>query len=358
MSSKYYVFAAWQEFDKEAKAHIIKASTPFSAAVAYAIREWGLYHAAEARYDVYDSAGNSGGTHVIPDWVDDSLGEALKEAFHLEVLVERNESGGQGLTAGDCSGGCSCHSSGQNASAYKIPPASSAAPIDWATAKCKGCGGTSNVYLRMQSGDGEMLDFDLAEEPQLVNGNIHVGDLVVTPKEISDLVAALPTSDFTVLCDCRGRCEDETSLELLRTDGTVEDGDDHFAVEYLEKLSALAGLPFTRPSAVGGFAFEDASQQEAVAEEDPSALTADHIEFAAYSDGSVVLQGVGYFDFYGGLDDDTTPAIDRGFRERHGLRCPKGNKLETCYMQADQAIEALKADGAVHDQDLQAFIDA
>lgn len=208
MSSKYYVFAAWQEFDKDAQAHIIKASTPFSAAVAYAIREWGLYHAAEGLYAVYDSAGNSKGTHFIPGWVDDSFGEALKEAFHVEVLVERNEGGDQDQ---DCEPGCCAIS---------------------------------------------------------------------------------------------------------------------------------------------------ASEEPTVVQEDPSALTADHIEFAAYSDGSVVLQGVGYFDFYGGLDDDATPAIDRGFRERHGLRRPKGNKFETCYMQADQAIEALRADGAVHDQGLQAFIDA
>lgn len=207
MSSKYYVFTEWQEFDKDAKAHIIKASTPFSAAVAYAIREWGLYHAAEGRYEVYDSRGTACGKFTVPDWVDDTFGETMKEAFLIEVVVERNESGSQD--------------------------------------------------------------------------------------------------------------HDQDGCVAAHTTGGVFDASPY-----------LAGL------------------------------TADRLEFAAYGDGKVVLQGVGYFDFYGGLDDEEEPYLDLDFRKRHCLCHHSGNQYSTCYNTACEAIEALKADGAIHNPDLQAFIDA
>ena len=92
--------------------------------------------------------------------------------------------------------------------------------------------------------------------------------------------------------------------------------------------------------------------------ENHEALTADHIEFASYRDGRVALQGVGYFEFYGGLDDESVPAIERGLRERHDLRLIKGNTFGTRYSSGAEAAAALKADGAIHCPELQAFVDA
>lgn len=216
MSSKYYVFAPWQEFDKDATQHLIKASTPFAAALAFAIREWGLYHVAEKVYEVYDSRGSVVGKYTTPDWVDDSFGATMKDAFLVEVLVERNE--------------------------------------------CKGAAG----------------------EPDNAGG------------------AGAPT-------------QQSSAAPTAATPGDYVDG---------------------------------------------LALTADHLEFAAFKDGSVVLQGVGYFEFYGGLDDESVPVIERGFRERHGLRLLRGNTFDTMYPSGAEAAAALKADGAIHCPELQAFVDA
>ena len=406
MSSKHYVFAPWQEFDKDATQHLIKASTPFAAALAFAIREWGLYHVAEKVYEVYDSRGSVVGKYTTPDWVDDSFGATMKDAFLVEVLVERNEckgapdpAAGNGMSAlaaiqgSSCGPSCGCHSAssaGSSTSAFTLDPPSSSAPLDWSTAKCRGCGETRNIYLIVRMLDGAngtdfSYDFPVSETPAFANGNVEVGDYEsLTPEEVTTLVTSVQSEDFTVLCVCRGDCEDETSLELRRLDGTVEDNGCHILIEYPGVLASIVGVPFPRPDAVGGIpvawptnvptppasvcaATDDSpfglggSVSDGDADssmENPEALTADHIEFASYRDGRVALQGVGYFEFYGGLDDESVPVIERGFRERHGLRLIKGNTFDTRYASGAEAAAALKADGAIHCPELQAFVDA
>lgn len=376
MSSKFHVFTPWQEFDKDATVHIIKASTPFNAALAYAIREWGLYHAAEKAYEVYDQRGTLRGRYTIPDWVDDSFGTAMKEAFLVEVITERNEYKG----APDANGvnhncGPQCGSGGPSASpsSYTISAPSSSAPIDWSTAACGGCSGATEVYLNIHhelgnSSASDYYDYQLclSSTPVQEGTGVRVGDTLLSASDIALMISALPHKDTVVIGDCLGSCGDETTLRLLRADGVEEREEAHIAIEYVERLAALVGLAFTRPTSFCGTPIKQASStavataepQTTVVNEEGPAMTADQLEFAAHKDGTVVLQGSGYFDFYGGLDDETTPLVAKDLRCRHGLEPYRGNTFKTCYSSGAEAIAALKVDGLIHCPELQAFIEA
>lgn len=79
--------------DPKLNAHVVKATSPKAAAVIYGIKSWALYRCGEEMYDVYDKTGELVDQCTIPAWVDDAFGQCIKEAFHVEVLVERNDIG-------------------------------------------------------------------------------------------------------------------------------------------------------------------------------------------------------------------------------------------------------------------------
>ena len=79
--------------DPKFNAHVIKATSPKAAAVIYGIKSWALFHCGEELYDVYDKKGELLEQCTLPPWIDLEFGECIKSAFHVEVLVERNDIG-------------------------------------------------------------------------------------------------------------------------------------------------------------------------------------------------------------------------------------------------------------------------
>ena len=93
MSTKFMVYPIGVTTDPDRKWNVITANSPRAAVMVFAIREWGLFHCAEEEYNAYDMKGEHQGTFVVPEWIDDQSAKVLKEAFHIEVLVERNPVG-------------------------------------------------------------------------------------------------------------------------------------------------------------------------------------------------------------------------------------------------------------------------